>query len=236
MVLLPVAFVASLLSGVAGFGAGVLLLPFIAWTVGIKATAPVLTVAMFIGNIGRIWWSRGEIDRAVVWRYLLGAVPGTALGALAYAGATSESLGRIIGLFLIAAVPLRRLLTTPRIRVRLGHFPFLGLVFGALSSVVVTTGPITTPFFLSYGLRRGAYVATEATASLAIHFTRGAAFMRFHVLTWEWTTLGLTLGVIMFGGTWVARRILDRMSDRVFLAAIETLLVVMGLHFLLLSR
>jgi len=236
MVLLPVAFVASLLSGVAGFGAGVLLLPFIAWTVGIKATAPVLTVAMFIGNIGRIWWSRGEIDGAVVWRYLLGAVPGTALGALAYAGATSESLGRVIGVFLIAAVPLRRLLATTRVRVRLAHFPFLGLVFGALSAVVVTTGPITTPFFLSYGLRRGAFVATEATAALAIHATRGAAFTRFHLLTWEWTTLGIMLGVIMFGGTWVARRILDRMSERVFLAAIETLLVVMGLHFLLLSR
>ena len=236
LVLLPVAFVASIVGGVAGFGAGVLLLPFIAWTAGIKATAPVLTVAMLVGNIGRIWWSRGEIDRAVVWRYLLGAVPGTALGALAYAGATSESLGRIIGLFLIAAVPLRRLLATTYVRVRLAHFPFLGLVFGALSSVVVTTGAITTPFFLSYGLRRGAYVATEATTSLAIHFTRGAAFTRLHVLTWEWTTLGLTLGVIMFGGSWVARRILDRMSDRVFLAAIETLLVVMGLHFLVVSR
>jgi uncharacterized membrane protein YfcA len=236
LVLLPVAFVASIVSGVAGFGAGVLLLPFIAWTAGIKATAPVLTVAMLVGNIGRIWWSRGEIDRRVVWRYLLGAVPGTAIGALLYAGATTESLGRVIGVFLIAAVPLRRLLVTTHVRVRLAHFPFLGLVFGALSSVVVTTGPITTPFFLSYGLRRGAFIATEATASLAIHLTRGAAFARLHVLTWDWTVLGLSLGAVMFVGTWVARRILERMSDRVFLGAIETLLVVMGLHFLFVSR
>lgn len=236
LVLLPVAFVASIVSGVAGFGAGVILLPFIAWTAGVKATAPVLTVAMFVGNLGRIWWSRDDIDRAVVWRYLVGAVPGTAVGAAIYAGTTSESLGRLIGVFLITAVPLRRVLSTARVRVRLAHFPLLGLVFGALSAVIVTTGPITTPFFLSYGLRRGAYVATEATASLAIHFTRGAAFAKFKVLTWDWVVLGLTLGAIMFAGTWVARRVLDRMSERVFLLAIETLLVVMGLHFLFVSR
>ena len=40
----------------------------------------------------------------------------------------------------------------------------------------------------------------------------------------------------MFAGTWVGRRLLDRMSDRVFLGIIEVMLVVMGLHSLLFPR
>ena len=40
----------------------------------------------------------------------------------------------------------------------------------------------------------------------------------------------------MFGGAWIGRRLLDRMSDRVFLAVLEALLVVMGLQFLLIPR
>jgi uncharacterized membrane protein YfcA len=40
----------------------------------------------------------------------------------------------------------------------------------------------------------------------------------------------------MFAGSWIGRRLLDRMSDRVFLAVIEGLLVVMGLQFLLFPR
>ena len=48
--------------------------------------------------------------------------------------------------------------------------------------------------------------------------------------------VGLVLGAVMFGGAWIGRRLLDRMSDRVFLAVIEALLVVMGLQFLLLPR
>jgi hypothetical protein len=40
----------------------------------------------------------------------------------------------------------------------------------------------------------------------------------------------------MFAGSWIARRLLDRMTDRVFLVVVETLLVLMGLQFLLVPR
>jgi uncharacterized membrane protein YfcA len=40
----------------------------------------------------------------------------------------------------------------------------------------------------------------------------------------------------MFAGSWIGRRLLDRMSDRVFLAVIEVILVVMGLQMLLVTR
>jgi uncharacterized membrane protein YfcA len=41
---------------------------------------------------------------------------------------------------------------------------------------------------------------------------------------------------VMFAGSWIGRRLLDRMSDRVFLAVIEALLVIMGLQFLFVPR
>ena len=53
-VLLATALVASVIAGVAGFGAGIILLPVLAWTVGIKAAAPVLTVTMLLGNLSRL--------------------------------------------------------------------------------------------------------------------------------------------------------------------------------------
>src|SRR5260370_25797241 len=39
-----------------------------------RSAVPVLTVTMSIGNLSRIWWSRGEVDRAVVVRFAFGAV------------------------------------------------------------------------------------------------------------------------------------------------------------------
>jgi hypothetical protein len=235
-VLITGALVGSVVGGVAGFGAGVILLPLVAWVLGVRAVAPVLTVTMLLGNLSRIWWSRHEVDRAVVLRFLLGAVPATAVGAALYVGAPGEWLRWIIGGFLIAAVPLRRLLLSRYYRMRLAHFPALGGAIGVLSAIVVTTGPVMTPFFLAYGLRRGAFIATEAVCVLGMHLTRTVAFARYALLSWDTVVIGAVLGATMFLGAWVGRRLLDRMSETAFLGIIEGLLVLMGLQFLLLSR
>ena len=213
-----------------------IMLPLVAWVVGLRSAVPVLTVAMTIGNLSRIWWSRGELDRAVVLRFALGAMPATVLGTAIYAGAPTDWLGRFVGVFLIASVPLRRILATDLFRMRLRYFPVLGAIVGLVSGLIVTTGPLNTPFFLSYGLRRSAYVGTEAVCAMVMHLARGATLARYALLTWETLALGLVLGATMFAGTWLGRRVLDRMSDRIFLGIIEALLVVMGLQSLLFPR
>ncbi|MBI1736697.1 MAG: sulfite exporter TauE/SafE family protein [Candidatus Rokubacteria bacterium] len=236
IILLGTALAGSVIGGVAGFGAGVVLLPVVAWTVGLRAAVPIMTVTMLVGNLSRLWWSRGEIDRAVAVRFLAGALPATAVGAILYAGTPSTALSLVIGVFLLASVPLRRFLASPVVQIRLRHFPVVGAVFGFLSSLVVTTGPVVTPFFLAYGLRRGAYIATEAACAFAMHGVRGAVLARYALLTWETIAIGCALGGTMFAGSWLGRRLLDRMSDRVFLRVIEALLIVMGLHFVLFPR
>ena len=234
--LVAAALVGSIVGGVAGFGGGLILLPVVAWVVGIRAAAPILTVTMLFGNLSRIWWSRHEVDVRVVKRYLAGAVPATFIGVMLYAGTPSTWLGRIIGLFMIAAIPLRRAMLASRIEVRLRHFAVLGGLTGALSALVVTTGPFITPFFLAYGLRRGAFVGTEAVCALGMHVSRSVAFARYALLGWETVALGCLLGSTMFAGAWIGRRLLDRISDRVFLILIEVLLLVSGLHFVLFPR
>jgi uncharacterized membrane protein YfcA len=236
LILVGAALVGSVIGGVAGFGAGVILLPVAAWTLGIRMAVPVLTVTMLLGNISRLWWSRGQTDRRVALRFLAGAVPATALGTTLFVAASSDSLSRVIGGFLLASVPLRRVLSMGNWRVRLVHFPVLGLVFGLLSSTVVAIGAALTPFYLAYGLRRGAYIATEAVCAFSMHVTRGAVLARYRFLTWEVVAIGLVLGTVMFAGSWIGKRLLERMSDGVFLAVIEALLVIMGLQFLVFPR
>lgn len=234
LVLIGGALFGSVVGGIAGFGAGLVLLPLIAWALGVRATAPVLTVTMLLGNLSRVWWSRREVDGAVVRRFLLGAVPATAVGATLYAGVTSSRLRVILGVFLIVAVPVRRLLMSRYLTVRLAHFPVIGAAFGMLSGVVVSIGPVVTPFYLAYGLRRGAYIATEAVCALVMHLTRGVVFARYAMLTADTIAVGVVLGGTMFAGSWIGRQLLDRMSERAFLLIIEALLIGMGLQFLLL--
>jgi uncharacterized membrane protein YfcA len=69
-----------------------------------------------------------------------------------------------------------------------------------------------------------------------MHVARGLAFAGFALMTWETVAVGLVLGAVMFVGAWLGRGLLDRMSDRAFLAVVEVFLVLMGLQFLLISR
>jgi len=112
----------------------------------------------------------------------------------------------------------------------------LGVIVGLISGLIVTTGPLNTPFFLAYGLRRSAYVGTEAVCAMVMHLARGATLARYALLSWQTLGVGVVLGATMFAGTWLSRRLLDRMSDRVFLGIIEALLVAMGLQSLLFPR
>lgn len=235
-ILLAGALLGSTLGGVAGFGAGIVLLPLVVQVLGVRAAAPVLTVTMFLGNLARLWWSRGELDLRVATRFLLGAVPATAAGATLYAAATGDWVRWVVGGFLLAAGPLRRLLLAGGQPVRLSHFPLVGAAIGALSAVVVTVGPVLTPFFLAYGLRRGAFIATEAACALGMHLTRSVVFARYALLTWETAAVGTVLGAAMFVGAWLGRQLLERMSERVFVAVVEGLLVVMGLQLLVAAR
>src|SRR4029077_16894823 len=81
LILGAAAIVGSTIGGVAGFGTGVIMIPAIAWGVGVKATCPVLTVGMLVGNSARVWFSRHDIVWRVVAAFLVGAVRMTMLGA-----------------------------------------------------------------------------------------------------------------------------------------------------------
>jgi uncharacterized protein len=45
--------------------------------------------------------------------------------------------------------------------------------------------------------------------------------------------LGLLMVPTMLAGSWIGKRIVDRMSERIFIALIEVILVVVGLVFLI---
>ncbi len=232
LILLAAAFPAAVVGGALGFGTGLVMLPIVVWAVGVRASVPVLTIGLIVGNLSRAWWSRDELDWRVIGAYLAGAAPLAVIGAVLYTATPPEWLGRLMGLVLLSALPLRRWLEHGPRRMRLRHFPILGAGTGLLSALVAATGPISMPFFLGYGLRRGAYVGTDAVCAAGVHLVKTLVYGRYSLLTPETSALGLAIGAVMFAGAFVGRLILDRMSDRSFVVALEVLVAGLGVVFL----
>ena len=84
------------------------------------------------------------------------------------------------------------------------------------------------PFFLAYGLLKGAYIGTGAACTVVMHVTKLVAYGAGGVLTGSAVLAGLALAPVMVAGSWVGKRILDRLPERAFTLIIEAVLVVSG--------
>ncbi|HEX7942390.1 MAG TPA: sulfite exporter TauE/SafE family protein [Gemmatimonadaceae bacterium] len=232
VVLMAVAFIAAALAAVTGFGGAAVLLPVLVTIFGVRDAIPILTVAQLIGNGSRVWFNRSEVDLAVVGWFALGGVPLALAGGLLFARAPLPALTRALGAFLILVVVWRRLRPGPPRRTPLPSFALIGAAASFLSALLGSVGPIMAPFFLAYGLVKGAYIGTEALATVVMHVTKLVAYHEAALLSGPAVLAGLALGPVMVGGSWVGKRIVDRLPQRVFIALIELVLVAAGLLFL----
>ena len=227
------ALVASTLAAVAGFGGAAVLLPALVAVFGVRDAIPILTVAQLVGNGSRVWFNRRHVALPVVAWFALGAVPLALLGGVLFAAAPLGALQRLVGAFLLLMVVWRHVPRAPTWRPGVRAFAAIGALFSFLSALVGSVGPLMAPFFLAHGLVKGAYIGTEALATVVMHVTKLAAYQGTAVLTPRAIAVGLALGPIMIFGSYVGKRILDRMPERVFVAVIELVLLGAGGWFLI---
>ncbi|HEY7168795.1 MAG TPA: sulfite exporter TauE/SafE family protein [Candidatus Binatia bacterium] len=226
------AFLGSMLAAVAGFGGAAILLPLLVVIYGVREAIPILTVAQLIGNGSRVWFNRVELDLPVVGWFALGGVPAALLGGFLFAAAPTSFLLRLLGVFLIATVIYRRVGNPAILRIPLRGFAILGAVLSFLSALLGSIGPITIPFFLAYGLFKGSLIGTEALATVVMHVTKLVAYQRVSILNFDSFLIGLVLGSIMIVGSFIGKRILDRLPEKIFVMLIEATLIIAGVTFL----
>ena len=228
MVLVVAAFVAAVLSAVAGFGGGVVLLPIFVSVLGAREAVAVLTITQLVSNGSRVWFNRGEIRCGLVGLFAAGAIPAALAGAVVLTRAPVPLLTRVIGVFLLVMVIWRRV-RPAGVRLDDRGFVAIGAASGFGSALVGSVGPLVAPFFLARGLTGAAYIGTEAASAVVMHATKLIVFGAVAVLTARTALLGLALAPATIAGAWLGRRVVDRLPAPVFLGLVEAGLIVSGL-------
>jgi len=228
-----VAFVAATLAAVAGFGGAAVLLPVLVAAFGLREAVPILTVAQLVGNGSRVWFNRDRLDLAVVRWYALGAVPCALVGGALFARAPLAVLTRALGAFLLLLVAWRHVRRGAPWRPPLRSFALVGAGASVLSALLGSVGPLMAPFFLAYGLVKGAYIGTEALATVVTHVVKLAAYRQAHALPAHAVAVGAALGPLMIAGSYAGKRLVDHISERAFVVVVEATMVIAGALFLL---
>lgn len=233
LLLFGAALAASTLAAVAGFGGAAILLPVLVVVVGPRNAIPVLTIAQLIGNGTRVVLNRDLVQTRIVGWFAIGAVPAALIGGFIFAAAPLDTLTRVIGVFLLASVAWRHLRPQPTGLLGERTFTIIGAVFAFASALVGSVGPVMAPFFLRAGLVKGAYIGTEAAATVVMHIAKLVAYGATALLTLFSVGVGLAMAPAMIAGSWIGKRIVDRLPEQVFVAVIEVVLIVAGVSFLI---
>ena len=223
----------STLAGITGFGGAAVLLPVLVAIFGVRDAIPILAVAQLIGNGSRVFFHRHELDWKVVRYFSVSAIPSALIGGFFFAKAPAPVLIRFLGPFLLLTV-LWRWVGTKRVkRMPVRGFIGVGLGFSFLSALVGSVGPFIVPFFLAYGLVKGAFIGTEALCTVVMHVFKIAAYHQTSLLTEKMVYVGLAVGPVMILGSWLGKQIVKKLPERVFLVLVEATLVLAGLNFLI---
>jgi uncharacterized membrane protein YfcA len=229
---LVVGLAAGTISGIVGTGSSIMLMPVLVYQYGPKQAVPIMAVAAVMANLSRIlaWWR--EVDWRACAAYSATGIPAAALGARTLLALPSRAVDVAIGLFLIAMVPVRHWLARHDLKFNLWHLAIGGAVIGYLTGIVVSTGPLSVPLFLFYGLTKGAFLATEAASSLGLYLSKSVTFERFGALTGEIALKGLIAGASLMSGAFIAKPFVLRLGADVFRLVMDGIMLVAGLSML----
>jgi len=223
---------AGVLGGVIGFGTTILLMPPLVYFYGPMTAVPVIALVAIVANLARVglWWR--SIDWKLCGVYAATSVPAVVLGANTLVQFNPRLIELILGSFLLLMIPVRRWLRRMEWKPHLGHMALVGAVIGYLTGIVASTGAINTPFFLAYGLVKGAYIGTEAASSLAVFLAKGAAFHTLGVIDSRAIVQGLLIGVFVLIGSTLSKRLVLHLPEHRFLQLMEAVMLVSGLAIL----
>jgi uncharacterized protein len=229
---LVVGLVAGTISGIVGTGSSIMLMPVLVYQYGPKQAVPIMAIAAVMSNFSRIlaWWR--EVDWRACAAYSITGIPAAALGARTLLTLPSHAVDISIGLFLIAMVPVRHWLARHEFKLSLWHVALGGAVIGYLTGIVVSTGPLSVPLFLFYGLSKGAFLATEAASSLGLYISKSVTFQRFGALTPDVAIQGLIAGSSLMAGAFIAKPLLLRLNPDVFRLVMDAIMLMAGASML----
>lgn len=234
--MLVVAFFAAMLSGSAGFGGALVLLPILTWELGPERAIPLLAIAQLASNGSRAAFGASTIAWRPVVAYSAGALPLTVLGALVFTLTPATWLRIGIGVF-VFALAVSRLVRSRRGDVAVvegRELDDIGLALrgggtGFVSALAGTAGPLGNAVFLGLRLTPSSYVASEAAATCVIHAAKLLVFGHASLIAAADLPRGIGLAIAMVLGTFYGKRLIDDVPRERFIGPVNTLMLVSGL-------
>lgn len=212
-----ISFATSMLSAVVGMAGGIVLLACMLLFLDPLVAIPIHGFIQLISNGSRAFIQRRHVRWDITWRYGAFLIPGAWFGLQIALGVPRTLMRALIGVFVMLAtwLPIHKSASASA-ATKTRRFLVLGGVAGMLNMLVGAVGPLIAPFFLSLGLARQEIVGTKAMCQSIGHLVKLLLFGMAGFAFLAYLHLYAMMVPMVLLGTWVGSRILDRVSEQLF--------------------
>lgn len=207
------------ISAVSGGGAGLVLMPVLRLGLPMAQVPVALSIGSAVSSMTRIGLFLRHVEWRIVRWFVPFSIPGTCVGAWLLGHVSPVYAELLIGLFLLANLPMlwrKPRLTMARAAPGPGLLGVIGLCAGFVSGLTGAVGLLFNGFYLRYGLDKERIVATRAANEIILHLLKIVLYVYFGLVTREAVGAGAVLAIAAVISTFGVRRILPLLSEALF--------------------
>lgn len=228
-VFILLALLAEILGTVGGFGSSLFFVPIASYFLDFHSVLGITAIFHVSSNITKIAFFRKGFDKKLVISLGVPAVLFVILGAYISKFLSSEILEIALAIFLIITsltfIIFKQLEVKPTLANSIGG----GVLSGLIAGVLGTGGAIRGITLAAFNMKTEVFIATSAVIDLGIDASRSVVYTLNGYVHYHDLYLIPILLVVSILGTYIGKKILERISQEQFKSTVLVLILITGL-------
>ncbi len=228
-VFILLALLAEILGTVGGFGSSLFFVPIASYFLDFHSVLGITAIFHVSSNITKIAFFRKGFDKKLVISLGVPAVLFVILGAYISKFLASDILEIALAIFLIITSLTFLIFKQLEVKPTLANSIGGGVLSGLIAGVLGTGGAIRGITLAAFNMKTEVFIATSAVIDLGIDASRSVVYTLNGYVHYHDLYLIPILLVVSILGTYIGKKILERISQEQFKSTVLVLILITGL-------
>lgn len=222
------ALAAEIIGTVGGFGSSMLFVPIAGYFLDFHSVLGVTALFHLSSNISKIYFFREGFDKKLIINMGISSIIFVIIGALLSNYFPSKTLEILLAIFLISISLILLIFKSIKIKPTQTNSIFGGIISGFIAGLLGTGGAIRGITMASFNLKTTVFIATSAIIDLGIDLSRSVVYTYNGFVHKDDLYLIPILLIVSIIGTFIGKKILEKLSEEQFKSTVLTLILLTG--------